>query len=141
MLPVGELSATANYVPIETDYDEAGRKDETYHGVLIEAGWGMEMPLNPRMLLETSIGATWMDAEYAEAYHSVLYQTTQLNEFNAESGIRDVNASFTLLYLLTDHLGTGVFGSATQLLGDAADSPLTKQEFQGEAGFAVFYSF
>lgn len=141
VLPVGELFATTNYFPIETDYDGAAKNDETYHGVLIEAGWGMEMPLTDQMLLETNIGTSWMDGEYAEAYHSVRYQTPKLKEFDAKSGIRDVNASLTLLYLLTDHLGTGVFGSATQLLGDAAESPLTKQEFQGEAGFAVFYRF
>jgi outer membrane scaffolding protein for murein synthesis (MipA/OmpV family) len=140
-LPVGELSATANYFPIEIQYEDAAREGKTSHGILIETQWGMEIPLNSMMLLETNIGASWMNADYAEAYHSVPYQTPRLNEFSAKSGIRDVNASLTLRYLLTEHLGAGISGSATQLIGDAAESPLTKQDLQREAGLVVFYRF
>lgn len=140
-LPFGKVSSTATFYPINADYKDASRVHKDYNGLTVSLDVETGFPLTPQIFLQAEVGATWMNDEYAEAFHGVVYPTKTLKVFNAQSGISDIHTSVALVSFFTEHIGALVSGSATQLLGDAADSPLTKEEFQPQVAAIVFYSF
>lgn len=138
-LPLGELSSTLRWFPVEAEYD--GQPDTEYDGLRGELTFKTGLSLTQRLLLLAEVGATWMDDEYAQAYHGVQYATSELERFSAEGGLRDINASLQMGYLFNQHLMAIVRGDAALLLNDAADSPLTKNEFQPRLAVGVMYNF
>lgn len=82
-----------------------------------------------------------MNDDYAEAFHSVLYPTPQLEVFKAKAGLSDVHGTLGARYVFSNHFGGMLLFTGEQLLGDAADSPLTKQEFQPDVVAILSYSF
>jgi outer membrane scaffolding protein for murein synthesis (MipA/OmpV family) len=140
-LPFGKVSSTATFLPISADYKDAGISDKNYDGLTVSLDVETGLPLTPQIFLQAEAGATWMNDKYAEAFHGVVYPTKTLKIFNAKSGMSDAHASVAVVTFITEHIGALVHGSATRLLGDAADSPLTKEEFQPQVAAVVFYSF
>jgi outer membrane scaffolding protein for murein synthesis (MipA/OmpV family) len=140
-LPFGKVSSTASFIPISADYKDAGISDKDYNGLMVSLDVETGFPLTPQIFLQAAAGATWMNDEYAEAFHGIVYPTKSLKVFNAQSGMSDAHTSVALVSFFTEHIGALLYGSATQLLGDAADSPLTKEEFQPQVAAVVFYSF
>jgi outer membrane scaffolding protein for murein synthesis (MipA/OmpV family) len=137
----GNLFTKISFLPIENRYTDTKLLDGDYDGILAHAGWKGQMPINLQMSLDMEFGLTWMNDDYAEAFHSVLLSTPRLDKFEAESGIRDINASAALIYMANAHIGARIYGAASYLLGDAGDSPLTAEELQPRAGLVIFYSF
>jgi outer membrane protein len=140
-LPFGKVSSTATFFPVKADYDDASLSDKDYDGITVSIDFETGLPLTPQIFLQGGSGVTWMNEKYAEAFHGVLYPTTRLDVFKAKSGVSDVHASVVLVSFFTEHVGALVIGSVTLLLDDAADSPLTKEEFQPQMGAVVFYNF
>jgi outer membrane protein len=66
-----------------------------------------------------------------------------LKEYSADSGIKDVGANLTLSYALTQHWGLLGVAAYRRLVGDASDSPITKNgdENQLYGGLLVNYRF
>ena len=139
VLPFTSLSTTVSYFPTKADYRIY--PDKTYNGVTASLDLQSGYQLTPRIILQGGLGVTWMDDDYSEAFHSVLYSTSNLNRFVAKSGISDVHGGFTFINFFSEHYGAMVFGNCSLLLGDAADSPLTKTTFQPEMGVMIFYNF
>jgi outer membrane scaffolding protein for murein synthesis (MipA/OmpV family) len=140
-LPFGELASTLRWFPVETEYDDAGIADEEYDGLRGELNFGAGLPLNQHLMMSAGIGVTWMNDEYAQAYHGVHYATSKLETFSAEGGLRDVHASIGLTYLFNQHLMAIIKSDVVQLLNDAADSPLTKEEIQPALAAGIVYNF
>jgi MipA family protein len=140
-LPFGKVSSTVTFFPITADYKDASRLDQDYNGLTVRLDFEAGFPLTPQLFLQGKLGTTWMNNDYAVAFHGVAYPTTVLNSFHAHSGMNDVHASVTGVSFFTAHLGAFVYGSVTRLLGDAADSPLTKQAFQPGIATFIFYKF
>lgn len=126
------------YAPAKADYAEVGRPDQKYHGLLVDIN--VLIPTY-RILLNADIGTTWMNGEYAAAFHSVHYPTATLEEFHAGSGFRDVHTNFGLSYFITPRVGITVQGGVLKLLGDAADSPLAKNDVQPQVSLMLLYHF
>jgi outer membrane scaffolding protein for murein synthesis (MipA/OmpV family) len=139
-LPFVDLSSTVNYFPITANYDEADRSDEDYDGMLVDVGIGKEWFHIPFMV-QLGGGVSWMNSDYAEANYSVNYATERLSTFKAESGLHSVNLSSTIVMFFSERMGTALIGEGKYLLNDAADSPLTKNEFDASAGLFLFYRF
>ena len=127
-LPFAELSSTVTYFPITADYDEADRSDEDYSGMLVDFGIGKEWFRIP-FIVQLGGGISWMNSEYAQANYSVDYATDRLDTFKAESGLHSVNLSSTIVMFFSERMGTALIGEGKYLLNGAADSPLTKNEF------------
>lgn len=135
------LSSTVSYLPTEADYASATYSDKTYDGITVSVDAQAGFMLTPRIFFQGDAGITWMNGEYAEAFHGVAYPTSKLNRFTAKSGISDIHGALTLVSFFTEHIGALAFGGGTMLLGDAADSPLTNDSFQPQVGVIAFYSF
>ena len=93
------MSSTATFFPVEADYDDASLSDKDYGGITVSVDFETGLPLTPQIFLQGGAGVTWMNDEYAEAFHGVLYPTTKLKTFKAKSGISDVHASVVLVSL------------------------------------------
>ena len=96
----------------------------------------------PALML--GISADWVDDNYAESYFGV--NATQsarsgLARYNAESGFKSVNFEAGFLYPFNEHWALNTTIGYSQLLGDAADSPIVKDEGQFFGGVFVTYQF
>jgi outer membrane scaffolding protein for murein synthesis (MipA/OmpV family) len=142
MTPIGQLSSSLEYAPIDAKYDEALLPDEEYSGLKATLNYMIGYPfLDNNVFALATIGTAWINDEYAEAYHSVLYPTAELDVFDAQGGFSDVHGSAGALISLSERIGMLVMFDWTQLLGDTADSPLTKREFQPGVTAIVSYKF
>jgi outer membrane scaffolding protein for murein synthesis (MipA/OmpV family) len=139
VLPFATLSSTVSYLPTKADY--ASYSDKTYDGITASVDVEAGLPLTPQIFLQGDAGVTWMNDDYAEAFHGVAYPTPKLKRFTAKNGVSDVHGSLTLVSFFSEHIGALAFGGGTLLLGDAADSPLTKDAFQPQVGIMAFYNF
>jgi outer membrane scaffolding protein for murein synthesis (MipA/OmpV family) len=137
---IGLLSAQVTYAPITMDYQDAERKDTDYTGLLASLDWEYKLGFN-RVMVNAELGATWMNTDYAEANYSLLYPTNRLKTFKAQSGLQDVHASTTVIYMLSERFAIALVGEGTYLLGDAADSPFTQSTFQPFGGAFIVYRF
>lgn len=140
-VPDGRLFAKVSYSSLEAHYKESALLDREYDGFLVNAGWEGHIPINLQLTLELQADVTWMNEEYADAFHSVLLSTPRLARFDADSGVRDVHVSADLEYMVNARMGARFYAETSYLLDDASDSPLTQKVWQPRAGCIVFYSF
>ncbi|MGE5266677.1 MAG: MipA/OmpV family protein [Deltaproteobacteria bacterium] len=90
------------------------------------------------------VGATWADDDYMDAFFSV--NSTQalnssLDEYNADSGVKDVYIGLNADVPLSDRWNLKVIGQYSRLIGDAADSPIVESENQFFGGLGLTYKF
>jgi outer membrane protein len=97
--------------------------------------------------LGVHVSATWANDRYNETYFGIDASNAArsgLAEYEAQGGIKDVGLSLDATYMWTANWGiTGSIG-VTQLVGDAADSPIVDDAgsaTQGVAALGVVYSF
>jgi outer membrane scaffolding protein for murein synthesis (MipA/OmpV family) len=88
------------------------------------------------------------DSDYADTYFSVTPLEASLNglvtPFNASGGIMSVGALASASYKWSEQWSTTVYASYRRLVGDAADSPITRHigsPDQFTIGAAISYSF
>lgn len=93
------------------------------------------------------LALTWASKDYMNAFFSVTptgAAASGLRPFNASGGFRDVALRLTTTYRFNeDWMAVGRL-QASQLLGDAKRSSITRQtgdSFQGLVGFGVMYTF
>ncbi len=140
-LPIGELSAKLRYMPLEVDYKESVRPDKNLNGFTADIDLGTGVEILPFMMVELRIGLTWMNGDYAEALYGLKYPTARLSAFNAEGGIRDVHIEVAPILMFSERAGLIALAECEYLVGDAADSPLTRQALQLSGGLFAFYRF
>ena len=139
ILPFTSLSSTIAYLPTKACYRIY--PDRKYDGITASLDLKTGYQLSPKTIMQGGVGIAWMNDDYSEAFHGVLYSTSNLNVFAAKSGISNVHGGFTLINFFAEHYGVMIFGECKLLLGDADDSPLTKTAFQPEMGLMIFYNF
>jgi outer membrane scaffolding protein for murein synthesis (MipA/OmpV family) len=146
-LPFVELSVKANYHPFTAKYDEIERGDKDYTGILIDAEMKKEWMVVPfeavpiPFMIEIGGGVSWMNNDYAEAKYGVTYATDKLNTFTAKSGLRSINLSSMIGMFFSERMGTALMLDGKYFLGDAADSPLTENDYDISVGAFAFYRF
>ena len=131
------------YVGIQGAWDVADGHD----GFIARLETGYSVSFKEAFRLGITLFTTYANDDYMESYFSVTTEnrgTSGLALYDADSGLKDVGATFTLGYAPWDHWGiTGILGY-TRLLGDAEDSPVVDEEgsenqFMG--GVMVTYRF
>ena len=100
-----------------------------------------------RLRLGLGISATFADGDYTDTYFSIDDSDalrSGLSAFDAGGGLKDIGISLDAGYQLTEHWGIMGFVGYTQLVGDAADSPIVDDEGsagQGMIGVGVSFRF
>ncbi len=108
----------------------------------VRAGYWVAPRERLRVGLETEVGFATDD--YMNTYFGVSETGSArsgLAAYTAEGGLKDIGVQATMTYQLTDRWGLVGRASYTRLLGDAADSPIVKDEgsadqFRGGVGLS-----
>ncbi len=143
-IPFGWLSTAIYFVPIKARYEQSGsevRPNREYDGVLLLVSMKNRKRLSHRLSFEYSLGAKWMNENYADAYYGVQYATGNVLRYDVSSGLEDIYANFFLTYMFQKHVGVRIVGETGYLLGGAKNSPLTESQIQNSQMAYVFYEF
>lgn len=100
-------------------------------GIVADFSLSRPIMVNDRLFLNPSIGTTWGDRKNNNRYFGVNAQqslASGLPQFSTGSGLLNAKAELGLQYRLTDHIGLGLVGGVTTLLGDVKDSPIVKKK-------------
>lgn len=135
-----ELSAEVKFSSFTAAYDEAEREDRDYFGRLWSVNANREWELS-FFMFELEAGCTWMDRDYAEAMYSVFYPTANYGSYDARGGLHDAHLSVTTIAPLGEHFGLIALFEGMYLLGDAADSPITRNQLQPTISVGGFFIF
>ncbi len=101
-----------------------------------------EGPGGPAIILGAS--TSWADSNYMDSYFGVNpSQSTKsgLTNFDPSAGFKSLTGDATLVVPLTNHINVGSNVGYTRLIGDAADSPITKDSNQFSFGLFATYTF
>ena len=100
-----------------------------------------------RVRLGVKASATWADDRYSATYFGIDADNAArsgFSRYDAQGGIKDIGLSINATYMWTENWGvTGMIG-VTQLVGDAANSPIVDDAgsaTQGMASLGVVYNF
>jgi len=127
---------------VDVTHDTSGTYDGTVGGVSLGYTW----LANPwKFTLNAS--STFADDRYMSTYFGVSAADSArsgLPTYSLGGGVKDVGAAFIAGYRINEKWGVMCALRYTQLVGDAADSPLVKDEGsegQGMLGVLATYSF
>jgi MipA family protein len=113
-------------------------------GGVLRLGIKSELAMSPSVRLTGRVGTTWADDEYHEAFFGVTaaqFAASGLTAFTPDAGFKDVHLALNGAFDLTDRWTLRAFGKVTQLIGDAADSPIVDSDLQLSGGAGVTYRF
>lgn len=116
--------------------------DET--GGVLRFGTEAKWELGRGVEVVGSVGASWADDDYMDAYFSVspaqaAASVAGLPVYQADSGIKDVFVGATAKVPLSDLWTLYLTSRYEHLVGDAADSPLIESEHQWTGGVGLTY--
>lgn len=97
-----------------------------------------------QFILSAGASATWADDNHMDAFFGVnAAQSARsgLREFDAEAGFKRVDIEASITYLMTENWVIRGQAGVGLLLGDAADSPIVKEEVQPSVLLGVGYKF
>jgi outer membrane scaffolding protein for murein synthesis (MipA/OmpV family) len=112
-----------------------------HEGALVALSAGTTLPLK-QPLVFAALGTTWASDDYMESFFGINAKQSMdsgLKTHKAEAGIKDVSASLTAGYSITDRWRLGCKLEYKRLLGDAADSPIVVDKDQFLVGFSFSY--
>lgn len=113
-------------------------------GFTLDADIGYRVPITRQLILRPSIEAVYASGEYMDAYFGVSSAqsgSSGLARFDPGSGFKSVGGGLGLFYRFNRDWGAQLFLSYDRLVGDAADSPIVKDEDQYKAALGLAYSF
>ena len=121
--------------------------NDGHDGLVFNLLGGYRLPLAPAWSLTTTISTTYADEDYMDSYFTIDggdAADSGLDEFDADSGFKDVGVGLRLAWGQDTGLGVTGIASFTRLLGDAEDSPVVDDEGdenQFFGGLALTYAF
>ncbi|MBD8897319.1 MipA/OmpV family protein [Desulfovibrio desulfuricans] len=143
-----DLEATFNFMG---EYDinhfklsgkvSTGTKD---YGTTAKAELGTMFPATEHLRLMGSIGATWADDEHMKNYFGVSPRQSARSghdRYSAGAGIKSVGFTVGAFYSITENWDVKFMLMGDQLLGDAANSPITKRNFNPSVLLTIGYNF
>lgn len=113
------------------------------YGTTANLELGTMYPVTERIMIMGSVGATWADEEHMTNYFGVSSTQSRrsgYSRYNANTGIKSVGFSVGALYS-TEKWTTKLIFMGTQLVNNAADSPITKNEFNPSIFMTIGYKF
>ena len=134
---------TGPFMPF-ISYHQQVSDDDT--GSLIRFGVEAKAPVAYNLSLTTTVGASYADADYMDAYFSVTpaqsaASSAGLPAYEADAGIKDVYFGVTTDVPLSRDWSLKLSGRYSRLVGDAADSPIVENENQFYGGLGLTYRF
>ncbi|MGH1377031.1 MAG: MipA/OmpV family protein [Alphaproteobacteria bacterium] len=90
------------------------------------------------------VSADWADDNYTEEYFGVNARQSARSgyaQYDAEAGFKSINADIGVMVPVTKSWTANAMLGYSQLVGDAADSPIVKDEGQVSGGLFVSYAF
>jgi outer membrane protein len=118
-------------------------------GTLFDAGISYRWRPSERLALTFGPYMTLMDDKYAEKYfgvtpgqsRSAIQLGNPLAPFSPQGGVRDLSFAVNAAYRFNAHWGLGARLGFAYLVGDAADSPITRRDIEPVGGVFVTYRF
>ena len=113
---------------------KAGTED---NGTTAKIELGTMLPVSEQLMVKMSVGSTWADATHMESYFGVSPAQSArsgYSRYEAESGFKSAGISVGVIYNISEEWNAMLMVNGDLLLGDAADSPITKEEFYQKAG-------
>uniref|UniRef100_B0T5I9 MltA-interacting MipA family protein n=1 Tax=Caulobacter sp. (strain K31) TaxID=366602 RepID=B0T5I9_CAUSK len=113
-------------------------------GLVADAVVAYPVTVSPRISLTPSLATTWADEKHNNGYFGVTAGeslASGLAPYSAGGGFKDVSASLTASYHLTDRITMSATTSVTTLLGDAKSSPIVFKRTQPSALLVTSYRF
>jgi outer membrane scaffolding protein for murein synthesis (MipA/OmpV family) len=117
---------------------------EDHRGGQAELGLGWGTRLAERSLFNAGLSATWANQDYMQTYFGVTPAQSASSlyaEHQTRGGLRDVRLSLTWIQLFSPTITGVIMVSQTQWQGDAADSPLVREQRNTMAVAALMYRF
>ncbi len=125
---------------------DTGLTDDGHDGTTIDLQAGYAIPVSQKLFVRPSLSTTWASDRYMESYFGIsnaqaANSRAGLRQFSTESGFKDITGNVLGVYRLNENWSVNGLGRVTQLLGDAADSPIVEDETQLMLGSFVTYTF
>jgi outer membrane protein len=113
-------------------------------GLIADFDLSRPIMVNERLFITPSIGTTWGNARHNNRFYGVnalQAEESGLRQFRPGAGFMEAEAELGLQYQLTDHIGFGVSGGVTTLLGNVKDSPIVRKKTAPFGMAFVAYTF
>ncbi|MBI5120197.1 MAG: MipA/OmpV family protein [Rhodospirillales bacterium] len=113
-------------------------------GTTVEANFGTRHSVTDKIIMSGSVGLIWADKEHMNNRFGVSSSQSTASgysQYDAGSGIKSAGFSVGATYLLTEKWNVNLTFKGDKLLGDAADSPIVKNEFVPSAFLTTSYKF
>jgi len=113
-------------------------------GLVADLGLSYFRPLTQQLFLGFGGGLTVVNSNYMQEYFGVTSAqaaSSGLKATQAKAGVRDVRANVLLSYYLNQRMGVSFGLSASQLQGDAKNSPVTEKSTSVSALGGFSYTF
>jgi outer membrane scaffolding protein for murein synthesis (MipA/OmpV family) len=126
----------------DASYEQQITGEDT--GFKVNIGLGYSLRIAEKTILKPSIKTTYSSSEYMEEYFSISpSQSTRsgLPVYDADSGFKSVGIQIMVIYRLNQNWGIQSMAGYDRLVGEAADSPIVKDENQYFFGIGLAYEF
>jgi len=113
-------------------------------GLVADLGLSYVRPLSQQLYLGLGGGLSVVNSNYMQEYFGVTSaqaSSSGLAASQAKAGVRDVRANVLLSYYLSQRMGVSFGISASQLQGDAKNSPITEKTSSVSALGGFSYTF
>jgi MipA family protein len=101
------------------------------NGALVTLRGVYGTPLSESWRIDTSVEGTWASEDYMSSYFGIDAADSArsgLDQHNADAGFESVGFGGSLTYSFSERWSLSGLASYTRLLGDAADSPIVKDQ-------------
>lgn len=113
-------------------------------GQVIDLGAGYQTAIAPNWYLCVGATITLVNADYMQSFFGVTGVQSAASGravYTPSAGARDVRANLAITYSIDQRTSVTAAISATSLLGDAKDSPLTRKSTSEAGVVAITYAF
>jgi outer membrane protein len=142
MSPTASIMGEYSFGPIQLSGKlTQGNSD---YGMVAEADVGTMFPATDDLMIMAKVGTKWANEDHMNSYFGVSSAQAARSgygSYKAESGIKSVGVNVGAFYSVTENIDMNFMAGVDQLLGDAADSPITKSDFQPSVMIGTSYKF
>lgn len=113
-------------------------------GMIADFSLSRDIMVDDRLFITPSVGARWANAKHNDRFYGVSTaqaEETGMPQFRPGAGFLDAEAELMIQYRLTNHIGFGLAGSVTTLLGDVKDSPIVRKRTAPSGMAFLTYAF
>jgi outer membrane protein len=129
-------------VALDARYEEQITGQDT--GFQVHLGLGYDLRIAEKTILKPSIKTTYASSDYMEEYFGISpSQSTRsgMLVYDAASGFKSLGFQIMATYRLDQHWGILAIAGYDRLVGEAADSPVVKDENQYRVSIGLSHKF